>query len=379
MKITDKARKIDRKDIRQIESHWYQVRSQSLAYESWYDVIHTENGFKCDCPYYHLNHDNCKHILAIEMHYFVGIPKTTTLPDRANTIKTIKPQLAFCSSCGSNKIFKSGMRHNKKHSIQRYQCKECGVRFSENLGFEGMHATPEIITSTMQLYFTGESYRNITKYLRLQGQIFSYSSIYNWIRKYTNLLESYIGMIRPVVGTKWHADEAWVKVSGKQKYMFAMMDNKTRFWLAQEVANSKFKHNAKSLLKMGRDVAGITPTEFVTDGLPAYHDAFKKVFQSKKNKDRVKHTNEIHIRHQVKNNNIQERLNGEFRDREKVYRGLKKDISPAFKGYQIYHNYLRPHMGLGGLTPAEMAGIEVHGDNKWKTLIQNARLHNVRK
>ena len=58
-------------------------------------------------------------------------------------------------------------------------------------------------------------------------------------------------------------------------------------------------HDAKSLLKMGRDVASITPTEFVTDGLPAYHD-FNKVFQSKKNKDKVKHTNEIHIRHQKK-------------------------------------------------------------------------------
>ena len=43
--------------------------------------------------------------------------------------------------------------------------------------------------------------------------------------------------------------------------MFAIMDNETRFWLAQQVADSKFKHDAKSLLEMGRDVAGITQTE----------------------------------------------------------------------------------------------------------------------
>jgi hypothetical protein len=72
------------------------------------------------------------------------------------------------------------------------------------------------------------------------------------------------------------------------------------------------------------------------------------------------------------NNNKMERLNGEFRDREKVMRGLKKDDSPLIDGYQIYHNYVRPHMGLDGKTPADVCGITVNGDNKWKTLIQNA-------
>ena len=67
-----------------------------------------------------------------------------------------------------------------------------------------------------------------------------------------------------------------------------------------------------------------------------------------------------------------ERLNGEFRDREKVMRGVKKDDSPIFDGYQIYHNYIRPHMALDGNTPSEMCGIKIEGNNKWLTLIQNA-------
>ncbi len=67
-----------------------------------------------------------------------------------------------------------------------------------------------------------------------------------------------------------------------------------------------------------------------------------------------------------------ERANGEVRDREKVMRGLKKTKTAILPGYQIYHNYMRPHEGLKGKTPVEACGIKVEGDNKWITLIQNA-------
>jgi hypothetical protein len=65
-------------------------------------------------------------------------------------------------------------------------------------------------------------------------------------------------------------------------------------------------------------------------------------------------------------------LNGKIRDREKVMRGLKKDDTPILKGYQIFHNYIRPHEGLNGKTPSEVCGVEVKGENKWMTIIQNA-------
>jgi putative transposase len=69
-----------------------------------------------------------------------------------------------------------------------------------------------------------------------------------------------------------------------------------------------------------------------------------------------------------------ERINGEIRDREKVMRGLKKKDTPILQGIQIYHNFIRPHEGLDGKTPAEACGIKVVGENKWMTLIQNAAM-----
>lgn len=108
----------------------------------------------------------------------------------------------------------------------------------------------------------------------------------------------------------------------------------------------------------------------ITDGLPSYHDAYKKEFWTLKG-PRTEHVRHIKIKGDM-NNNKMERLNGEIRDREKVMRGLKKDDAPIFKGYQIFHNFIRTHEGLNGKTPAEACGITVKGKNKWKTLIQNA-------
>jgi hypothetical protein len=67
-----------------------------------------------------------------------------------------------------------------------------------------------------------------------------------------------------------------------------------------------------------------------------------------------------------------ELMNGEIRERELAMRSLKKMDSPILSGMQIYHNYIRPHEALNGKTPAELAGIEVKGKDKWLTLIQNA-------
>jgi hypothetical protein len=50
-----------------------------------------------------------------------------------------------------------------------------------SMGFEKMHATPEMVTSTLRLYFTVESLRNIEKFLKLQGVKVTHVSIYNWI------------------------------------------------------------------------------------------------------------------------------------------------------------------------------------------------------
>ncbi|MCL6578916.1 MAG: IS6 family transposase [Candidatus Bathyarchaeota archaeon] len=233
------------------------------------------------------------------------------------------------------------------------------------MGFERMRATPQIITSAMQLYFTGESLRNVQKFLRLQGVNFSHVAILKWIKKYIRLMENYLEKIKPNVGDTWRADELWIKIKGNMKYLFAMMDDETRFWIAQEVAETKLHHDARVLFHSAIRVTGKQPKTLITDGLQSYSVACEQAF------DGTKHVRYVTFKGD-KNNNRMERMNGEIRDREKTMRGLKKRRIPILMGYQIFHNYIRPHEGLDGKTPAEACGIKIEGKNKWLTLIQNA-------
>jgi len=351
--------------ILRINDDHFQMKS--LATNRIYDIISTESGWICNCPDAKYRRVICKHSICLSL----SIQLRNEARER-NKIVIEEMNCEKCPQCQSINITKHGIRHNKNYDLQRFSCKDCKKRFSFNLGFEGMTVNPKTVTSAMQLYFTGESLRNVQKFLKLQGVNVVHSTIYKWIKKYTKLMESYLENIVPQVGDTWRADEVYTKVKGDMKYLFALMDDETRFWIAQEVADSKFKHDARGLLQKGKEVTQKKPRVFITDGLPAYHDAFQKEYGG------VKKGSAIHIRHIAihgdRNNNKMERLNGEFRDREKIVRGLKKIDSPLISGYQLYHNYVRPHMSLEGKTPAEKCGIQINGKDKWKTLIQNASL-----
>jgi len=109
----------------------------------------------------------------------------------------------------------------------------------------------------------------------------------------------------------------------------------------------------------------------LTDGLQSYIKAFKKEFYTMRN-PRTKHIRSAGMRSRENNNNV-ERLNGTVRERNKVMRGLKNPETPITDGFQIYYNFIRPHMSLDGQTPAEASGLDIELDeNKWLGLIKKA-------
>ena len=148
------------------------------------------------------------------------------------------------------------------------------------------------------------------------------------------------------------------------------MCDDARFWIAKDISHTKFQHNADHLLELTKQTAGNkNPRQFITDGLPAYVKSSRRIF----GKD-TQHTRHIHLKGD-RNNNKMERLNGEIRDCEKAFRGLKRFDIPIIDGMKVYYNFTKKHSSLKCMTPAESAGIIIDDKNKWKVLIQNSSLN----
>ena len=338
-----------------------QIRSQTDLTKS-YIISRTDNGLVCECPDHTTRKSDCKHIkIALEL-----IKKNEGQKQSFRIMERTK--LKVCKFCDSGNIVKAGLKKNKTKTMQRFKCQDCKKRFTANFGFEKMRYDDVIITRALQMYYQGLSVRDIADNLEAEDIKVDYSTVYDWIDKYSKMTSTYLNGIVPRVGDWFRADEVWIKINGKQNYLFASMDDDTRYWLASDIAETKFQHNADTLLESTKLQAGKTPKNFITDGLPAYMKSSKKVFGKKTN-----HVRHIHLKGDM-NNNKMERLNGEIRDREKVFRGLKKMDTAILDGMRVYYNFTKKHGALKGKTPAQASMIEIDGKNKWKTIIQNASL-----
>ena len=72
------------------------------------------------------------------------------------------------------------------------------------------------VASALQQYFTGSSLNDIRRHTEQHYKTLpSDSTIYAWVRKYTELAEEATKGLRPEVGEEWIADETVIKISGK--------------------------------------------------------------------------------------------------------------------------------------------------------------------
>ena len=361
--------------IRRLDSDTYRVFSQSG--NGSYMVVKQGSDWVCRCPDHQYRQVVCKHIYAV---YFSQHLRQKVAFNNLGLIEVSEP--SGCKKCGSEKIIKIGVRHNKAGNIQRFLCKECGHKFTRNDGFERMKATPKAITIALDLFFKGVSQRKIIHHLKMfEGIEVSQPTVLNWIRKYVELMKGYLDEYKPHVGGMWHADEMTVNIrrteptdKGRFEWLWNLMDHETRFLIASQITRTRETEDARHVFQKAKATVGPQEPSFVvTDKLQSYRRAFNKEFYVNE-KNGPMHVRLKNIR-QGTNNNIVERLHGTVRERTKVMRGLDHEETAIkmIEGQRLYYNYLRPHMALNGKTPAEVAGLEMElGRNKWLSLIEKA-------
>ncbi len=363
------------------ENEW-DVRSQSI--DAYYHIVRdfpksrqermrSPGTWKCTCPDFQKRQMPCKHIHAIQLSLKIaGDIKEQSAPA---AIEEAEPKIT-CPSCKSENVSKWGNRKTHYGITQRYACKDCDHTFVVDKGFCQMKNSPKTITLTLDLYFKGVSQRKIADHLKqFENVSVSQPTILEWIKKYLKLLAKYSEKYKADVGNIWHSDETtiFIKKEGEKKYyqwIWNVMDAKTRYLLACQVSETRYVKDARKPLQTAKKVALNVPDAIVTDGLPAYNEAIKAEYYG------LGRIQNPHIRlkdfETKPNNNILERLNGTFRERTKVVRSFDSSLGAEefAVGMQTYYNYIRPHQGIGGMVPAQLANIPINlTGNRWETMI----------
>jgi len=349
--------------IKRLDGSTYKVKSQSG--NGWYRVTKKGEEWSCECPDHVHRQVACKHIQSTLFSLTLR-DSIITSPDAIPRSEETEP--TECAYCSSSRIVRRGTRKNLRGITQRYWCKACNHRFVVDLGFSRMKASPQVITASLDLFFKGVSLRKITDHVKQFYNLkVNCSTILRWIQRYTELMEGYASNLVPEVSDKWHADETVENVNGKNRWLWNLMDSESRFLIASRLTKARTNRDARNLFLDGLDRAKKAPATIVTDGLVSYANAYDETLRYKGAK---------HIRKprfiDLANNNRIERLHSSMRERTKVMRGFDTDstANETMQGYRLYYNFIRPHMGLDGQTPAQAANLELElGQNRWKSMI----------
>jgi len=351
-----------------IPNNKYTVQSQSNP-ENYYTIYHYEdNKWSCTCNHHQQAKRDCIHILAVKFQ--------NSLKENKDGIIQDKP---ICEKCNSTNIVKNGRRKNKSGVINRYLCKECGYRFTDENGFKKRRCNPEKIALALDLYFRGLSVRKIAEHFQQVYNLnVSHMTVYRWIEHYSRIASEWMDKQQTPTGKRWLIDETIIKIDGKHCYLWNVLDNESRYLLATHVSTNRSLQNTRIPIKKAKKATPDRPLEVFTDGMVAYPRAVIKELGSRGMKGRKgfwsPHVRVPSIRAKKSNNRV-ERLHGTEKERTKVMRGFDQEhgCKVLMEGFRVHYNLVRNHQALG-CTPSEATGnLNIDGF-RWLDIIKKATI-----
>lgn len=293
----------------------------------------------------------------------------------------------ICPKCLSKEVIKRGLiKTENRESTQRYGCKKCNNRFVLDNPFFRMRNKEQIITQTMDMYYSGMSFRKIAQHLqKFFPKEVSPSTIYRWILKFVPMMERFTD--NQNIKASWQLQGDEVEYTRRKSHLrgskginneffIDIIDMDSRYIVSSQYAEDR-KNNilnkvyGKAKQKVGNQVKVIS-----TDGLVGYPRVIKKTFGF--NPHATKNPKIIHqvIKSDSGGFNYKiERFHNTLRERTKIMRGFHGCITSAqtiLKGYEIYYNWIRNNIALEGQTPSQIAvpNVQIENKNRWLELIQ---------
>lgn len=323
-----------------------------------YKVTIKNSWYSCECP------DNqkgnlCKHILLLKTYLAIKL--------QAQEINKNINITSYCPVCNSNHLEKYGTRKTLIGLKQRWKCLNCGKSFV-NSPVQKIKGNIDCIITVIDLYMKGVSYRGIADSLKqLYGLKITHVTVINWVNNYMSRINDYVNNLKPEVSDTWQADEQFIKVKGKQEYLWNVLDSRTRFLLASNESPTRTYKDARETFQEAKALAGKQAKTVITDGSFSYDKAVNKEFRTYKNPE--PHYKYVSLRARDTSNNRIERFHESFRQRDKVMRGFKGNQKQYAENFKTYYNFVRQHQGIK-TTPAQKAGIQEN--NSWKELLIKA-------
>ena len=233
--------------------------------------------------------------------------------------------------------------------------------------FKRMRHPVHLIVTALSMFYLGKnSFRNIALILRVAFNIkVSHTTISNWCKNFAPLFNSFSLQLMPCLNfdsDEWHTDETVVKINGSKHYIWFIVDSETRFILGFHLSPHRDSPQAFSLLSSVRSLG--KPGAIVSDRYSAYKVPVKSIF------DDVRHIRVESFKDDI-SNNIIESFHHQFKAWYRTKQGFNSFASAnnLISMFVFFFNFVRPHSSLGGLTPAQVAGLSLSKREKRKFLL----------
>ena len=164
--------------------------------------------------------------------------------------------------------------------------------------YHGFRFPAEIISHAVWLYHCFSlSLRDVETILAQRGIVVSYESIRAWSLRFGRVFANALKRRRPRPGNKWHLDEVFLRIGGKQHYLWRAVDQHGTVLdiLVQSRRNAKaarrfFKKLLKGLQYM--------PRVIVTDKLRSYGAAKRQILPGVEHRQSRYLNNRAEVSHQ---------------------------------------------------------------------------------